>query len=148
MEDFSKQAVVHRHDFQVIEFDAGWVRLCINCGIEYNISLGGTMTTTELKAVLTFLFSVTQLVDDVATKGLSVSELNDVLDVIKNAPVAYADLALAGKEYLTLDAAAQADLQAFISQALNVNPDAIENVVKTLLNLGVELSAALQLFVK
>ena len=100
----------------------------------------------SLKAVLTFLFSIGKLVDDVVNQGLSVSEITDVINVVQEAPVAISDLGSALQEYLALDAAGQADLEAFISQSFNINEANVKSVIVTLLDFGVQLSSILALF--
>jgi len=102
----------------------------------------------NLKAVLTFLFSVAKLVDDAVAKGLSLSEIGESIEVLRSAPIAYEDLGAAGQEYLNLDAAGRADLEAFISQGFSINEAAVQQVIDVLLDFGVELEAVLQLFKK
>lgn len=97
------------------------------------------MGVQELKNVLQFSFSIARLIDSVV-KEVSLSELGEVLSVIRQAGPAIAQAPQAFQEYLALTPENKADVDAFVQSNLQLDEPNIQAVAQQLIELVISLS--------
>jgi hypothetical protein len=97
------------------------------------------MNNQEIKDLLNFGSSVATLIDSVA-KGVNLSEVGQVLKVIQQAPGALREAPLAFNEYLSLDDAGRADVEAYIATLFPLAEAHVAAAIKEVLDVVVSLS--------
>lgn len=99
----------------------------------------------DLKDVIKGIADAEVLVSDVS-KGLSLKELNEIMAVAQDIPVIAADGGAALlAQYMGMDDAARADLDAYAASVLSFPADAnVDGIVKKVILAGVAASAVAQ----
>lgn len=105
------------------------------------------MPTKELKELVGFVLTTSELVEDVAD-GVGFSTVGKLVETARSAGPGLKGAAEALQEYAAMTDAEAADLEAFVVSELDLADDKVELVIEQALKVAIELHALAGLIVK
>lgn len=103
------------------------------------------MTNTELKDLVGYGAALASLADHVA-KGFKLTDIGEVLAIVQKGPGVVAEAPAAYQEYLALDDAGRADIDAYVESVYTLSNPKLEHDVEALIQLAVHASKVVQAF--